>query len=264
MDKKAVGFIGTGNMGGALARAVFRSGRAGRILLANRTEAKARKIAEETGGEVCSGREAAALSDFLFIGIEPAGLEELAEEIRPELEKKNGRTVIVSMLAGKSLRAVEEAFGSFPVIRIMPNMPVSEGCGFSLYTVNGAVSDEEKEYFSLLIGPSGMTEETDEQTLVFGSGVTGCGPAFAALFIEALADGAVAVGLPRAKALRYAEGMLKGTAEMLLKAGMHPGALKDSVCSPGGSTIQGVRALEEGGLRHAVMNAVIAAFKKKF
>ena len=86
----------------------------------------------------------------------------------------------------------------------MPNMPASEGCGFSLYTVNNKVTDEEKELFRRLVEASGMAEETDEQTMAFGTGITGCGPAFAALFIEALADGAVAVGLPRDKALRYA------------------------------------------------------------
>ena len=96
------------------------------------------------------------------------------------------------------------------------------------------------------------------------SGVTGCGPAFAAMFVDALADGAVACGLPRKEAIAYAAQMMKGTAELLLSTGEHPDALRDRVCSPGGSTIQGVRKLEEGAFRAAVMNAVIATFEKEF
>jgi pyrroline-5-carboxylate reductase len=263
-DRATIGFIGTGNMGGALAKAVFKSGMAGRILLANRTRAKAEKLSAVTGGEVCDNKNVAVLSDYIFLGVEPDGLEEVSDEICSLLQERKDRFVIVSMLAGKTLAMLAEKLGPCPIIRLMPNMPASEGYGMSLYTASPEVTDEEKAYFRCLIAASGMSEETDERTLAFGTCISGCGPAFAAMFVEALADGAVAVGLPRDKALRYAEGMLKGTADMLLSTGEHPGKLKDSVCSPGGSTIQGVRALEAAGFRSAVMNAVIAAFEKKF
>ncbi len=259
-----IGFIGTGNMGGALAKAAYRSGIAERILLSNRTLSKAQKLAEIVNGETCDNKYVAANSEYIFLGVEPSGLNEIAEEILPILKDRDISYVIVSMLAGKTLDILEKAFGPSPIIRIMPNMPASVGCGVSLFTANEYVTKEQKEYFHDLMTPSGLIEETDEQIMTYAAGVTGCGPAFAAMFIEALADGAVAVGLPRDKALRYAAGMLKGSAEMILETGAHPGILKDSVCSPGGSTIQGVRTLENSKFRSAVMNAVIATFEKKF
>ena len=127
-----------------------------------------------------------------------------------------------------------------------------------------AHTEEEKKYFHELMAPAGLLEEQDEWTMKCAGGVMGCGPAFAAMFVEALSDGAVACGLPRKEAFRYAAEMLKGTADVILQTGKHPGEVKDSVCSPAGSTIQGVRVLEERNFRAAVMDAVIATFEKKF
>ena len=259
-----VGFIGTGNMGGALAKAAYRSGKADVILLANRTRAKAEKLAELVNGKVCDNKEIAAKADYVFLGVEPQGLGELLEEILPILKERKDRYVIVSMMAGNTLARLAEKIGDVPIIRITPNMPAAVGSGISLYAPNERVTAEEDAYFYQLMEPSGLVEKTDEQTMAFAGGVKGCGPAFTAMFVEALADGAVAVGLPREKAYRYAAQMIKGTAEMLLKTQQHPGTLKDSVCSPGGSTIEGVRKLEEAGFRAAVIDAVIATFEKKF
>jgi pyrroline-5-carboxylate reductase len=142
------------------------------------------------------------------------------------------------MMAGKPLELLESLFGKRPIIRITPNMPAAVGSGVSLYAVNSMVTAEENEYFHQLMEPSGLVEQSDEKTMAFAGGVKGCGPAFTAMFVEALADGAVAVGLPREKAYLYAAQMIRGTAEMLLETGEHPGVLKDSVCSPGGSTIR--------------------------
>ena len=261
---KTIGFIGTGNMGGALAKAAFRSHKADAILLANRTRTKAEKLAEIVNGTVVDNKEVARKADYIFLGIEPQGVEELLEEIMPVLDQRKDRYVIVSMMAGNPLAKLEKHFGKVPIIRITPNMPTAVGSGVSLYVTNDQVTKEENEYFYQLMEPSGLVEESDEATMAHAGGVKGCGPAFAAMFVEALADGAVAVGLTREKAYRYAAQMLKGTAEMLLETGEHPGVLKDSVCSPGGSTIQGVRMLEQSGFRAAVINAVIATFEKKF
>ena len=259
-----VGFIGTGNMGGALARGAAKSGLAERLLLANRSPEKARRLAEELGAEVVDNRRAAAEAELLFLGVKPQMLAEMAAGIRDVLDARQDRFVIVSMCAGKDLRTLEELLGERPIIRIMPNIPVAVGSGVTLFSASEQVTAEDKNLLKALLGASGLVSELDEHLMEAASGVTGCGPAFAAMFVEALADGAVACGLPRTLALAYAAQMLKGSAELLLETGEHPASLKDRVCSPAGSTIQGVRRLEEGGFRAAVMDAVIATFEKEF
>ena len=131
-----------------------------------------------------------------------------------------------------------------------------------LYTRGNGVTDEELAVFLKGLDGAGRFSEIPESLMDAGSAVAGCGPAFADLFLEALADGGVACGLSRAQAVEFAAQMLMGSARLALESGRHPGELKDAVCSPGGSTIQGVRKLEEAGFRGAVMNAVIAAFEK--
>ena len=260
----AIGFIGTGNMGSALARAAAKSGKAERLLLANRSPEKALRLADELGGEALDNCGVAAQADYLFFGVKPHMLAGMLEGIRDVLAERTDRFVVISMVAGKDLNCLRELLGPIPVIRIMPNIPVCVGGGVTLFTASPEVRDEEKRFLQELLACSGAVDELDEGLLDAATGVTGCGPAYAAMFIEALADGAVACGLPRRKALDYAAGMLKGSAELLLQTGEHPGVLKDRVCSPAGSTIQGVRSLEESAFRAAVMNAVIAAFEKEF
>lgn len=262
---KAVAFIGTGNMGSALARAAAKSGKAERLLLANRSPDKALRLAGELGGEAVDNRRAAAEADALFLGVKPQMLEEMLAGIRDVLAARGGRRLlVVSMVAGYDLAALAALLPGLPLIRIMPNIPVSVGAGVSLFAASPEVTPEEKAYFCELLAASGELIELGEALIDAATGVTGCGPAFAAMFVEALSDGAVACGLPRAQAIRCAAQMLKGAADLLLVSGEHPGALKDRVCSPGGSTIQGVRALEEAGFRAAVMNAVIASYEKEF
>ena len=259
-----VGFIGTGNMGSALARGAAKSGLATRLLLANRSPEKAQRLAQELGAEAVDNRRAAAEAEMLFLAVKPQMLAGMLDGIRDVLEARKDRFVIVSMCAGKNLRTLEELLGKKPIIRIMPNLPVAVGSGITLLTPSAKVTEEEKEHLKQLLAASGMIMEVDEHQMEAANGITGCGPAYAALFVEALADGAVACGLPRRQALQYAAQMLKGTAELLLETGEHPASLKDRVCSPAGSTIQGVRCLEESAFRAAVMNAVIAAVEKKF
>ena len=260
-----VGFIGTGNMGGALARAAAKSGRTERLLLSNRSIEKARTLAVELGGEARSNQEVAARADYLFLGVKPQLLEGMLDGIRQTLTARRDRFVIVSMVAGKDLAELHRLLGEeTPIIRMMPNIPVQVGGGVTLYCASKQVTEEEKQTFCELLRASGMVTELDEHLLDAASGVTGCGPAFAAMFVEALADGAVACGLPRKQAIAYGAQMVLGTAKLLLETGEHPDALKDRVCSPGGSTIQGVRKLEERAFRSAVTDAVIAAFEKEF
>ena len=144
----------------------------------------------------------------------------------------------------------------------MPNTPASIGEGMILYTCGEGVTSQEQEAFLSAMSGAGRLTALPENLIDAGSAVSGCGPAFVDLFIEALADGGVACGLPRPAAMELAAQMVAGSARLVLESGRHPGELKDAVCSPGGTTIQGVRALEQRGFRGSVMEAVIAAYEK--
>lgn len=255
------GFIGCGNMGGAIATAVCKAVDPKNVLLANRTAEKAEKLAATLG--CCFGsNEEAARCDFIFLGVKPYLMEEMLYGLRDTLAGRTEPFVLVTMAAGLTVSRIREmAGGDYPVIRIMPNTPAAYGAGMIQYCHSG-VSKEQLEVFLTAMAPAGRLDEIAENLIDAASGVSGCGPAWACQFIEALADGGVACGLPRSKALEYAAQMILGTAKMVLESGQHPGVLKDAVCSPGGSTIQGVRTLEERGFRGAVMDAVIAAFEK--
>lgn len=262
---KKIGFIGTGNMGGALILAAAKSDSSNELLLSDIITEKAEALAEKTGGKVCDNITAAKEADFLFLGVKPQMLADTMEEIAPVLKERKDRFVLVSMLAAFTCERINKsAGGSYPVIRIMPNTPVSIGEGMILYAANEKVTHEELEFFLKAFEKAGRFSPLAEKLIDAGASVAGCGPAFVDLFIEALADGGVACGLPRAKALEYAAQMTAGAAKLILESGKHPGRLKDEVCSPGGTTIQGVRALEKGGLRSAVTEAVIAAYEKNF
>ena len=257
-----IGFIGTGNMGAALAQAVCKSMGGQDILLANRTPAKAQALADRLGARVVKNPEAAGESDLLFLGVKPQMMEEMLSDIAPILRTRETPFVLVTMAAGLTCQTIQDmAGGAYPVIRIMPNTPCAIGKGVVQYCSLG-VGEEALAEFAALMAPAGLIDRVEERLIDAACALSGCGPAFAYLFMEALADGAVACGLPRDKALAYAAQMVAGSAEMVLQSGKHPGVLKDAVCSPGGSTIQGVRALEERGFRAAAMNAVIASYEK--
>ena len=258
-----LGFIGTGNMGGALARAACKVLPPHQILLANRTWEKACQLAEELDCQVTDNETIAKHADFIFLGVKPQMMAELLADIAPILATRQSRFLLVTMAAGLTISHIQEmAQGPYPVIRIMPNTPASIGEGMVLYTCCNNVTRSEEAAFLNAMSHAGRLAPLPEHLMDAGSAVSGCGPAFVDLFIEALADGGVACGLPRAQALEFAAQMVVGSAHLILESGKHPGQLKDAVCSPGGTTIQGVRALEESGFRGAVMNAVIAAYEK--
>lgn len=190
-------------------------------------------------------------------------MADLMAEIAPVLAARTDRFILVSMAAGLTMeRIAGMAGGAYPVIRIMPNTPCAVGEGMVLCDANELVTGEELAAFQDGMSEAGAFDRLEERLIDAGCAVSGCGPAFVCLLIEALADGGVASGLPRKKALLYAARMVKGTAALQLATGEHPGAMKDEVCSPGGSTIAGVRVLEERGFRVAAMDAVIAAVEK--
>ena len=265
MTVAVLGFIGVGNMGGALARAAAKKASGPSLLLANRSPEKAARLAAELGGQVSDNAAIAAEADFIFLGVKPQMLPGVLEGLAPVLQARQSPFVLVSMAAGTSIARVRQlAGGDYPVIRIMPNTPAAIGQGMILYAPGENVPAAALETFLDSMGAAGRFARLEERLIDAGSAVSGCGPAFVDLFIEALADGGVACGLPRSAAMELAAQMVLGSAALALSDGRHPGVLKDAVCSPGGTTIQGVRALEKGGFRSTVMEAVIAAYEKNF
>ncbi len=257
------GFIGTGNMGGALAQALCQTVSPDQVLLANRTAAKAEVLAGRLGCDVGGNEDVARQCCFLLLGVKPQMMADTLAPLRDILSRRADRFVLVTMAAGITMeRLAALAGGNYPVIRIMPNTPCAVGAGVVLYTANELVTAEELERFTGAFAAAGVLDPLEERLMDAGSAVSGCGPAFICQIVEALSDGGVACGLPRKKALLYAAQMVQGTAKLLLETGEHPAALKDAVCSPGGSTIAGVRALECAGVRGAVMDAVTAAVER--
>ena len=257
-----IGFIGCGNMGSAVARAMRKSAPSARLLFANRSPAKAEVLVRDLDGEASDNITVARTASLIVLGVKPQMMQGVLAELAPALAGRQDRFVLLSMAAGLTTARIQDmAGGAYPVVRIMPNTPAAIGAGVVQLCAANVMPEEQSAVMQQLSG-AGLVDEIPESLMDAASALSGCGPAFACLFLEALADGAVACGLPRDKALRYAAQMLEGTARLVRESGSHPGALKDAVCSPGGSTIQGVRVLEEQGLRGAAVDAVIAAFEK--
>ncbi len=257
------GFIGSGNMGGALATAVVKAVGGRNVYLSNRTKEKACELASKLNCNVALNEEIAKNAEFIFLGVKPQMMKNLTDSIKEILQKRTDRFVLVSMAAGLSIQDIKELTRmDAPIIRISPNTPVAIGEGIVLYTASFEVTAQEKADFVNALSESGLVTEIPESLHAIGGTLSGCGPAFTDMFIEALADGAVACGLPRNQALAIAAQMVVGSGKLMLETGSHPGVLKDAVCSPGGTTIQGVKVLEEKGFRGASMDAVIAAYEK--
>ena len=260
MADTMIAFLGCGNMGGALARAAAQKTK--NIILTSGSGATAEKLAVTLGVRYGTNTEAAAEAGMVFLGVKPQIMPTLFDEIRDVLAARQDRFILVSMAAGLTVADIRRLAGAnYPIIRIMPNTPAAIGQGMILYLGDG-VTDAETQDFLGLMEAAGRFDEIAEKYMDIAGTVAGCTPAWVCQFIEALADGGVACGLPRAKAMQYAAQAVMGSAALVLASDEHPGALKDAVCSPGGATIQGVRALEKGAFRSSVMEAVIAAYEK--
>jgi len=260
-----IGFIGCGNMGGALAKAVSKAVGAENVYVYDIDIEKAKFFAEENDVIFADLEYIALNCDYIFLGVKPQMLRSLMEELVPVIAGRTVDYTIVSMAAGVAVKDIGDMLGTdefIPIIRIMPNMPVAVGSGMILYTGNKTAMDYKAKGFCEIMQYAGVLDKVDENKIDAASAVSGCGPAFAFMFCEALADGAVACGLSREKALLYAAQTLAGSAKQLLESGEHPGKLKDAVCSPAGSTIEGVNALENGGFRASVMDAVRSSYER--
>lgn len=252
------GFIGCGNMGGAIIRALRKQ--TADIMIADRS-GKGKFLAEELGIQYSDNQTIASNCDRIFLAVKP---QMLADCLLPLTDMLNAKKpLLITMAAGLRISQIEEfSKGRIPVIRIMPNTPVSIGKGVIPYCCNDLVTQNVLDDWCVDMSDCGLLDPLDERLIDAASALSGSGPAYAYLFLEALADGAVACGIPRAKALEYAAATLVGAGEIYLSTRQNPGALKDAVCSPGGSTIEGIRALEQYGFRGAVIDCVIAAYNR--
>lgn len=259
--KYKAGFIGAGNMGGALALAAAKKVGGEQIAVACTTAERSLAAAKRLGCTADTAENILGSSRYAFLGVKPQMLAGVVESLCEEVAASE--SIFVSMLAGVSLNKLASLLGAEKkIIRIMPNTPCTVGRGLILCCANENVTAQEFAEFKDLMEKAGMLDEIPEHLIDAASAVSGCGPAYAYMMIEALADGGVKCGLPRAKAIRYAAEMLRGSAELVLQSGKHPELLKDEVCSPGGSTIAGVAALERSGLRNACIEAVEAAYER--
>ena len=255
-------FIGCGNMARAMISGILDKGlvKADDIYGSNATAEHAIETREMLGIHTTTNNaEAVEHGEIVFLCVKPQQYSAALKEIAGHRANK----VLVTIAPGKSIAWVQQEAGlPLKVVRTMPNTPALVGMGYTSYCANAAVEPTELERVEELLSSFSTIQKVDEHIIDAASAVAGSAPAFTYIFIEALADGAVAEGMTRDKALAAAAHTVMGSAKMVLESGKHPAKLKDEVCSPGGSTIAGVQALEDAAFRGAVMEAIRATAAK--
>lgn len=257
-----IGFIGCGNMATAMIQGITGSGEIDReqVMASAKTEKTRKAIAEKLLIQAADNREVVQFADIIFLAVKPQYLEEVLKEIKDEVKQDQ---IYVSIAPGKTLEWLAERLGEkTKIIRTMPNTPAMVGAGMTALCYNDLVTEEEVSCVCRLCDTFGKTEVVPEHLMDVVVGVSGSSPAYVFLFLEAMADAAVADGMPRAQAYQFAAQAVMGSAKLMLETGKHPGELKDMVCSPGGTTIEAVRVLEEKGLRSAVIEGQKACVRK--
>lgn len=261
--KYKVGFIGCGNMASAIIGGL--TANAGinpdEIIAADASEAAVKRASDTLGIHTTTDNcQVASDSDVLFLSVKPQFYEAVISQIRDILPAGQ---IIVTIAPGKTLAWLAERIGdSVKIVRTMPNTPALVGAGITGVCRNSLVTDSDFEYVMQLLSSFGLAEAIPESLMDACVSVSGSSPAYVFMFIEAMADAAVADGMPRAQAYRFAAQAVLGSAKMVLDTGKHPAELKDMVCSPAGTTIEAVRVLEEKGFRSAVMEAMKACTAK--
>lgn len=253
------GFIGAGNMGGSILCGAVSSGvfKPENILV--NSLAVSEKV-QKLNINVTNLKELVNKSDYIILCVKPQGFESLLGDIK-EIDGYDTK-VYVSIAAGVTIDYIKSILGDVKVIRTMPNLPLSAGGGMTVIAPDTKAEEDEIAFAEKLFSASGKTLRIAEESINAYTAISGSGPAYAFMFIEALADGAVRCGIPRREAYTVAAQTLYGSALMQMETGIHPGELKDMVCSPGGTTIDAVAALESKGFRNAVLEAVDACLKK--
>jgi pyrroline-5-carboxylate reductase len=263
MTATTFGFIGAGRMATALARGFVAAGLgdAAHIVASDPLPEAARRFAEETGGRVVAdNRQVAEAAQVLFLAVKPQQIPTVMPKLKSCVTSEH---LVISVAAGIPLDTLSAGLGPEPrLVRVMPNTPCLVGQGASGYCLGQRTTQADHELVERLLSSVGRAVAVDEKLLDVVTGLSGSGPAFVFVMIEALADGGVRMGLPRATALELAAQTVLGAAQMVLTSGDHPAVLKDQVASPGGTTIAGLQALEAGGVRAALIAAVEAATRR--
>ncbi|XP_010273292.1 PREDICTED: pyrroline-5-carboxylate reductase [Nelumbo nucifera] len=261
IDSYKLGFIGAGKMAESIARGVVRAGvlPASRIRTAHKDSDRKEAFTAFGVTVFDHNEEVAEDSDVVIFSVKPQIVKKVILELKPLLPKKK---LLVSIAAGIKLTDLQDWVGHNRFIRVMPNTPAAVGQAATVMCLGKAATKEDGELIANLFGAIGKMWKADEKLFDAVTGLSGSGPAYIYLAIDALADGGVAAGLPRDLALGLASQTVLGAASMASITGKHPGQLKDDVASPGGTTIAGIHELEKGGFRGALMNAVVAAAKR--
>ncbi|MBR4911067.1 MAG: pyrroline-5-carboxylate reductase [Clostridia bacterium] len=255
-----IGFIGTGVMGGALARAVRKSENS--VLLSNVPKSVADDLANELDCAAGDNMTVAKECEYIVLAVKPQIIREVLSEIAPVLKSRTDNYVLITIAAGIAIETVRQETGVYcPVIRLMPNTPVLVGKGVILCVFDGANSSQKEEFFRMFKA-AGFCDEINEGDIDAAGALTGCGPAFAYITMNSLASGAAECGIDPEKAKKYAELTLLGAAELAFQSGRDLEELKQAVCSPKGTTVEGVAVLEERKVRSAFADAVRASYKR--
>nr|WP_272951225.1 pyrroline-5-carboxylate reductase [Cronobacter dublinensis] len=261
--EKKIGFIGCGNMGKAILGGLLASGqaRAENVWVYTPSEESLAALKQEYGvNTVASAQEVAQAADIVFGAVKPNIMLKVMSDIASSLNKDS---LVVSIAAGITLDQLANVLGhDRKIIRTMPNTPSLVGAGMTSITPNALASDDDIQNVLAIFRSFGEAEVVAEYLIHPVVGVSGSAPAYVFMFIEAMADAAVLGGMPRAQAYKFAAQAVMGSAKMVLETGKHPGELKDMVCSPGGTTIEAVRVLEERGMRAAVIEAMAQCMAK--
>ncbi len=254
-----IGCIGTGAMGGAIMRAVCQKYDVSQIKVTDKNTEMGKTFASETSATFVENNTDVLDCDYIFLAVKPQFLGDVFAEIAGKISNK---TVVISMAAGVKIEKLESWAPKARFIRMMPNVCAQIGEAMTAVTYKENISEAEAKTAIEILSSAGRVEVVPEKLMDCVTAVSGSGPAFVFMFIEALADAAVRCGMPRSQAYTYAAQTVYGSAGMVLESGKHPAVLKDMVCSPAGTTIEGVAALEKNNFRNAVIEAVTAACER--
>lgn len=254
---KVLGLIGCGNMGQAMLEGIINAGLFNNddIILSDKNQELLNNTCNKLGVVAKNSNcEVASMADILVIAVKPHILHIVLTEIKDSIKDS---VILISIVAGKTIQSIEDIVGKqTKIVRVMPNTPALLGEGMSAISLNENMTSKDTDIVTDIFNSFGKSEIIEEKLMDVATATSGSSPAYVFMFIEAMADGAVLNGMPRDKAYRMAAQTVLGAAKMVLETGMHPGELKDKVCSPGGTTIEAVKVLEETGLRNAVISAM--------